>query len=179
MDGITDPQLLSQILDFLLETYINFGFYFIEQFEKDLEISENMETENILETISKVLPFISQVNMTDNIAQYNIEKVIISKIDELKKEYKKNQYKLFILYLILMDTDEENIYKYVDDLLGQIDIGVLKYSIILKLNYYFSFSGNSNTKLKEFLKQKIKYAQMKLDNKTDLSKLQSTLDKKK
>lgn len=179
MDGITDPAFLSQILDFLLETYINFGFYFIEEFEKDLEISENMAAENILDTISKVLPFISQVNMTDNIAQYNIEKVIIAKIEELKKDYKNNQYKLFILYFILMDTDEENIYKYVDDLLEMIDVGVLKYSTILKLNYYFSFSSNSNIKLKDFLKQKIKYAQVKLDNKVDLNRLQSSLDKRK
>jgi hypothetical protein len=59
------------------------------------------------------------------------------------------------------------------------EIGVLKYSTILKLNYYFSFSSNSNSKLKEFLKQKIKYAQMKLDNKTDLDKLQSHLDRRK
>ena len=28
MDGVTDLKLLSEILDFLLETYINFGFYF-------------------------------------------------------------------------------------------------------------------------------------------------------
>lgn len=179
MDGVTDPDLLSQILDFLLETYINFGFYFIEEFEKDLEISETMEAENILETISKILPFISQVNMTDNIAQYNIEKIILNKIDELKVDHKNNQYKLFILYLILMDTDEENIYKYIDDLIKYMEIGVLKYSTILKLNYYFSFSSNSNSKLKEFLKQKIKYAQMKLDNKTDLDKLQSHLDKRR
>ncbi|MNY32271.1 hypothetical protein D3C86_1664770 [compost metagenome] len=138
-----------------------------------------MEVESILETISNVLPFISQINMTDNIAQYNIEKVIIAKINELKKDHKNNQYKLFILYLILMDTDEENIYKYVDDLLEYMELGVLKYSTILKLNYYFSFNSNSNKKLKEFLKNKIRYAQLKLDNKTDISQLQSALDKKR
>lgn len=179
MDGVTNSELLSHILDFLLETYINFGFYFIEEFKKDYEIAESMEAENILETISKVLPFISQVNMTDNIAQYNIEKVILAKIEELRKNHKNNQYKLFILYLILMDTDEEYIYKYVDDLIEYMEIGVLKYSTILKLNYYFSFSSNSNPKLKEFLKQKIKYAQMKLDNKTDPDRLQSNLDRRR
>lgn len=179
MDGVTDSKLLSEILDFLLETYINFGFYFIEEFEKDLKEVENIDNDNILETISKILPFISQINMTDNIAQHNIEKVILSKIEELKKNYKNNQYKLFILYLILMDTDEENIYKYSDELINFMEIGVLKYSTILKLNYYFSFNGNNNRKLSDFLKQKIKYAQLKLDNKTDKDRLQQHLDKKR
>lgn len=178
MDGVTDGPLLSKILDFLLQTYINFGFYFIEEFKRDFEELDNVENENILETISKILPFISQVNMTDNVAQYNVEKVILQKIEELKKDHKKNQYKLFILYLILMDTDEDNIYKYTDDLINFMDIGVLKYSTILKLNYYFAFNAAKNKKLNDFLKLKIKEAQMRLDNKTDKDKLQQHLDKK-
>ena len=178
MDGVTDADLLSEILDFLLQTYINFGFYFIEQIEEDFKEFDTIQNENLLETISRILPFISQVNMTDNVAQYNIEKVIINKINELKVDHKKNQYKLFILYLILMDTDEDNIYKYCDDLISCMDIGVLKYSTILKLNYYLTFNNNKNHKMSEFLKQKIKIAQLKLDNKTDKDKLQQSLDKK-
>ena len=117
--------------------------------------------------------------MTDNVAQHNVEKIILSKIEELKKNYKVNQYKLFILYLILMDTDEENIFKYADDLIENMELGILKYSTILKLNYYFSFNANNNRRLTEFLKEKIKYAQLKLDNKTNLDKLQGSLDKSK
>ncbi|WP_316795347.1 metallophosphoesterase [Pedobacter agri] len=178
MDGVTDAKLLSKILDFLLQTYINFGFYLIEQIEQDAKDFDSIQNDNLLETISRILPFISQVNMTDNIAQYNIEKVILQKIDELKVNYRTNQYKLFILYLILMDTDEDNIYTYCDELIDLMEIGVLKYSTILKLNYYLVFKGNKNRKLSDFLKQKIKLAQLKLDNKTDKDSLQRQLDNK-
>ena len=54
MDGVTDLKLLSEILDFLLETYINFGFYFIEEFEKDIS-----EINPVLNKITsyKIRPF--------------------------------------------------------------------------------------------------------------------------
>jgi hypothetical protein len=179
MDGVNDNILLSNILDLLLETYINFGFFIHEDFESELSKIENAENRNILELVTKFLPFISQVTMSDNVSQHNIENIVIDKIDELKLDYKNNQYKLFILYLTLMDIDEHNIYKYVDDLIDKIEIGVLKYSTILKLNYYFNFKCSKNKKLENFLREKIKTAQLKLDNKTDKDKLQSSLDNKR
>lgn len=178
MDGVNDNALLSEIIDLLLNTYINFGFFIHEEFEQELSKTSD-GNEDILEIISKFLPFITQVAMSDNMGQHNVEKLILGKIDELKKDYKNNQYKLFILYFILMDIDEENIFNYADDLISVIEIGVLKYSVILKLNYYFAFKGSNNKKLALFIKEKIKYAQLRLDNKTDKDSLQSRLDTKR
>lgn len=175
MEGIKDLALLSSSLDFILDTYINFGFFLYEEIEQELEIKEVDDTD-ILTLISRILPFISQMSMTENIAHYNIEKVIISKIEELKKNPKENQYKLFVLYFILMDIDENNIFTYADDVIENITIGILKYSSIIKFKYYFSFKGKENVKLAHFLKEKIKLAQMKMNNKTDISSLQSSLD---
>jgi predicted phosphodiesterase len=175
MEGIKDLNLLSNSLDFILNTYINFGFYLYEEIEQELEFKDFDESD-ILSLISKILPFISQMTMTENIAHYNIEKVIINKINELKNNHKENQYKLFILYFILMDIDENNIFTYTDDVIELINIGILKYSSIIKFKYYFSFKGKENTKLAQFLKEKIKEAQMKLNSKTDVSSLQSSLD---
>lgn len=174
MEGIKDLELLSKSLDFILDTYINFAFYLYDIIK--IEIKEEDDSD-LLALISKILPFISQMSMTENIAHYNIEKVIISKIDELNLNHKENQYKLFILYFILMDIDENNIFKYADEVIEKINIGILKYSTIIKLKYYFSFKGKENQRLASFLKEKIKLAQMKLDNKTDPNSLQSSLDK--
>jgi hypothetical protein len=77
-----------------------------------------------------------------------------------------------------MDIDDQNIFKYADDLIEKIEVGVLKYSTILKLNYYFNFKCSNNKKLELFLKEKIKTAQLRLDNKTDKDSLQSSLDSK-
>lgn len=178
MDGVNDRKLLSEILDLLLDTYINFGFFMYEEFEEDLSKVSDAENQNVLEIISKFLPFITQITMSENIGQHNIENLLISKIDELKVNYKQNQYKLFILYYILMDIDEQNIFNYADELIDSMEIGVLKYSTIVKLNYYFAFKCSNNKKLAHFLKEKIKQAQLRLDNKTDKGSLQKGLDKK-
>ncbi|MFW0736066.1 metallophosphoesterase [Flavobacterium sp. T12S277] len=180
MDGVNDSILLSNIIDLLLETYINFGFFIHEEFELELSKIENAENKNILEIITKFLPFITQVTMSDNVSQHNIENILVSKIEEFKHDRKNNQYKLFILYLILMDIDEQNIFKYAEELVGMMEVSVLKYSTILKLNYYFAFKcGTHNQKLARFLKEVIKNAQLKLDNKIDKDKLQQKMDLKK
>lgn len=186
MEGVNSYDLLSDITDFLLETYINFGFYLFEtveehnkeeNFEKDSE--EENSAKNIMSLLGKILPFITQVNMTDSIAQYNIEKLVIDKIEELKKDHKNNQYKLFVLYFLLMDIDEENIIKYTDEVLEFLDMGILKYCSIIKLRYYFDFNGAGNRKLTDFLKNKIEVAKLRLDNKIDKGSVQSSLDKQK
>lgn len=176
MDGVNDTVLLSDIIDLLLETYINFGFFIHEEFEFELFKIDNAENKNILEIVTKFLPFITQVTMSDNVSQHNIENLLISKIENLKEDHKNNQYKLFILYLILMDIDEQNIFKYAEELIDIMEVSVLKYSTILKLNYYFAFKCTHNQKLEKFLKETIKYAQLKLDNKIDKDKLQQKMD---
>lgn len=181
MDEINDPQVLNDIFDLLLETYINFGFYMIKEFKDQSNITKNAQevdsNNNIIELLKKFIPIITQVSFSDGIAHYNIEAIIEKKIDELKLDSRKNQYYLFTLYFVLMDIDEKNILKYTNDVLELLHIGILRYSTILKLNYYYSFNGQRNKKIADFLKIKIQEAQMRLNEKTDKSKLQHNIEK--
>ncbi|NLU39813.1 MAG: hypothetical protein GXX78_13120 [Bacteroidales bacterium] len=184
MDEVDDAEILIEIFSFLLDTYLNFGFFLIKEIEADLnrkeEASQDFTAEsNILELLNNFIPIITQVTFSESIAHHNVEAIILNKIDELKIDSKNNQYKLFILYFLLMDIDEKNIIKYTDDLLSLVNIGVLKYSSILKLNYYFAFNGHRSKKIADYLKNKIEEAQMKLNDKTDKGHLQSSLEKKK
>jgi len=183
MDEVNDANVLNEIFDFLLDTYINFGFFLIKEIENNITTkevaSEDSKSEsNLLELLNNFIPIITQVSFSDSIAHHNVEAIIHNKIMELRKEAGSNQYKLFVLYFLLMDIDEKNIMKYTDDLLALIHIGVLKYSTILKLNYYFSFNGHRSKKIADYLKIRIEEMQMKLNKRTDRSILQSTLDKK-
>ncbi|RYX97902.1 hypothetical protein EON78_05355 [bacterium] len=178
MDGINDEQILNEILDFLLETYINFSFYLSDELDNNSKDSNN-DKESLLDLINKFLPFISQITFSDSIANYNVEGIILNKIRELKRDHKSNQYKLFILYFILMDIDEANIIKYADELLPLMSIGILRYTSLMKLSYYFAFNGNKNAKLAEFLRNRIESAQINLDGNIDRNKLKQSLDKKK
>lgn len=173
MEGIKNEKILANSLDFILETYINYSFFLYSEFDNTEEININ---ENILHLISKILPFISQISLTENIAHYNIEKILLKEIEKLEKDTKNNQYKLFVLYFVLLDIDDDNILKYTDKIIEIIDFGILKYSVVVKLQYYFSFKGKDNNKLKMFLKEKIKMATFKLNKNVDLSSLQNKLD---
>ena len=117
------------------DAYIPDIFLGIEEFENEVLKTSNDDHKDILEIVTKFLPFISQVTMSDNIAQHNIENLLINKIEELKKDHKNNQYKLFILYFILMDIDENNILKFTDEILSLMEINVLKYSQSFKSIY--------------------------------------------
>ncbi|WP_321307222.1 metallophosphoesterase [Marinifilum fragile] len=184
MDEVSDPALLNDILDFLLETYINFGFFLIKEIENEKIFKESVDVEIINETeilnlLNKFIPIITQVTFSDSIAHYNVEAIILNKLRDLKNSTHSDQYKVFILYFILMDIDEKNIEKYADELIDYMRLGLLKYSVILKLNYYFSFNGHRNKKIADFLKIKIQKLQMELNNKTDETGLQKSLDKRK
>lgn len=182
MDNIKDEKLLQEVLDFLLQTYTNFGFFLIREFQEEFtRKGENAHTsdeeKNILIVLNKFLPLLVQISFSDGIAHYNVENLILNKIDELKKDAKHNQYYIFSLYFILMDIDEKNITKYADDVISLMNIGILKYSMIMKLNYYFSFNGHRNKTVASFLKNRIQKAQMKLNEKTDEGRLQQGLEK--
>ena len=184
MDEIEDTATLNEIFDFLLETYINFGFFLIKEIENEIVAKEDYSDdftheENILELLNRFIPIISQVTFSDSIAHYNVEAIVLNKIRELQKDAKPNEYKIFILYFVLMDIDEKNILKYTDELLSIVKTKVLRYSIILKLNYYFSFNGHRNKKVANFLKVTIEKTQIELNDKINKSSLQSTLDKQK
>ncbi|WP_142783808.1 metallophosphoesterase [Changchengzhania lutea] len=183
MDNINDSELLNKIFDFLLDTYVNFGFYLIKEIEneklfKDFTDQDSNSEINILDLLSKVIPIITQSTFSDGIAHYNVEGIILNKIAELKTSDKANQYKIFILYFVLMDIDEKNIIEYADEIISYAKMGVIKYSVVFKLTYYFSFNGQRSKKVAEFLRERIKVAQLKMDNKIDKDKLQKSLQKK-
>ncbi|MGB5990255.1 MAG: metallophosphoesterase [Marinifilaceae bacterium] len=182
MDDINDPKILNEIFDFILDTYINFGFFILDEVGKEIKlkesINENIVTEtNILELLNKFIPIFTQVTFSDGIAHYNVEEIILNKIEELTKNYKVNQYRLFLLYFILMDLDEKNIKKYTDELIKLTELGALKYSIVIKLNYYFSFNGHRSKDTAMFLKDRIEKLQSSINHKTDMPKLQKNLEK--
>jgi hypothetical protein len=184
MDSVEDKALLVKIFDYIVETYIYFGFYIIDEIEnaRDIKLSANEDTENednILNLLNKVIPIISQISLSDSIAHYNIEAIIIHKISELKKDAAKNQYKLFLLYLLLMDIDPKNIIKFSEECISMVTLGVLRFSLIVKLKYYLSFSDSRNHKQISCLQSSIRQAQLKLDEKTDKSELNKEIEQTK
>jgi predicted MPP superfamily phosphohydrolase len=168
--------LTSQVFDFILNSACNFGFYILDNFE-DMELPIDIDKEDkkfIIQLFAHVMPLVVQGFLSESLSQNNLERVYIEKIEELKINAKENQFKLFLLYNLLIDLDVKTNFKLIDELIEIVTIGILKTSILGKLHYYLRFKAYINPKLEEYLKQKIKEYAKEINEKVD----QKFMDKK-
>ena len=100
-------------------------------------------------------------------------------VTELEKNIGINQYRLFILYFLLLDIDLNTNKEYIQIAMNNIKIPILKYMIVVKLNYYLAFKANSNKNMQQELSNKIQQAKLNLDDKTDISTLQKQIQERK
>ena len=68
------------------------------------------------------------------------QKIILKKIDALKSDKKKNQYKLFLLYFLLTDTDFKENKDVIDMIFEDVNLPILKVSTYFKINFYLAFN---------------------------------------
>src|SRR5690606_5533516 len=109
---------------------------------------------------------------------FNIERMIKNKIEELELNINANQYKLFILYFLLLDIDLNTNKGYIQIAMNNIRTPILKYMIVVKLNYYLAFKVSSNKSLQHELSKKIQQAKLNLDDKTNIAALQKQIQEK-
>lgn len=190
IDAIKDSQLIYEIFDYLLESYCQFGFYMVDEFEriakkenvelrKESELAEDVVVgQEILTLLSKILPIIIQVMLFDNIGQMNFKKIIEEKIAQYRTDVSNNQYKLFVLYFLIIDLDLKTQRNIIDDAILDLRLGPLKISTLFKLNFYLAFNAHISTELEQFIKNKIQMLQLKINDKADIGEIQRALSKK-
>jgi predicted MPP superfamily phosphohydrolase len=180
-DGITNTSLVHEIFDYLVEAYIVFGFYLIDEYAKlprsdnDFEVSESESGElrigkDILRMLSSFIPMLSQTLLYDGVGHPNMAIIIEKHIEKYKADFRNNQYKLFLLYFLMMDIDIKTSRKIVPDVFKNIKLSPLKVSSYFKLNFYLAFKAHKNKDLELFLTQKIREAKINIDSKSLESK---------
>lgn len=178
-DDLKSEHQINEVYDFIIEAYCSLGFSLMVELEKNIsshfseKIEEN-EVFEILEVANRVVPLIVQNMIYDGMGHKNFETIILNKINLLKVDSANNQYKLFILYLLLIDSDFTHKEK-IEELFSLIKIPALKYSIIIKLKMYLSFKSNEDKKLQNFLSNKIQKAQKLFDPETNLNQFQKVI----
>ena len=124
------------------------------------------------------MPIIVQTFVYDALAQANLERIILAKIKELKPTVKSdNQFKLLILYFMLVDLNLKANKVYISEAMETIRIGILKQTILLKLYGYLMFDCRQNSPLEEFIKARIQEQSLSISSKADLGKVQSKVAK--
>jgi predicted phosphodiesterase len=189
LDSVTDSQLIYEIFDYLLNSYCQFGFYIIDEMQKsaeaeNLKVREGYELSNdviigeeIMKLLSRVIPILVQASMYDGLGNANFIKIIENKISEFEKDSDKNQYKLFVLYFLLIDIDLKKHKNFIDRAIKIIKLSPLKVSILFKLTFYMAFKSYDDKELESFIKNKILEMQVNLNNKVDIGEIHKSLSK--
>lgn len=188
LDEVDVPyEYVSEIFNYIINSYCRFGFYIIDEITeltKGEIINENTNLKDLpefelLRLISDFSPTISQIWLSESICHSSLEKIIKSEIETFEKDISDNQFKLFLLYFLLLDIDLKYVEAYIKKIMNNIRIPVLKYAIFIKLNYYLIFKGGENKKLKDLLSKSIQEAQLNLDSKSDIGEIQRQIQKKR
>jgi predicted MPP superfamily phosphohydrolase len=188
-DNIKNLNLVYEVFDYLLEAYCHFGYFLVDAVS-DMVKNENMSIieasdksdklvgEEMLKVITNFIPLLTEVLLYDGIGHVNLKTIIMKKIEEYKKDFRQNQYKLFLLYFLLIDTDIKTNKNYIDEVFQYITLSPLKVSTFFKLSFYLAFKAYQKKELEEFLKNKTRQAQLRMDNKTDATNMNRFLTKK-
>lgn len=190
MDDITGKkEEILNIFNNLINWYCDLGFYIIDEYKvltkkeflkEGFFNVEDLPELDLLRFISNFSPIISQTWLYDGLGHYNLERMVKDKISKLEENVGANQYKLFMLYFLLLDIDLNANKEYVKKTMDNLRIPILKYAITIKLNYYLAFKSSNNRALEQELGVLIQRAQLNVDSKNiSMGAIQKNIQEKK
>lgn len=179
---------IDNMFKYIIDSYCDLGFYLVEEFErfakqefeseKEIDLHDFPELE-LLSFISSFTPLICQVWLFDGVGHYNLERKIRTEIETILRSEPISEYRLFILCFLLLDIDLVGNKDCIEIAMKHIKIPVLKYAIVIKLNYYLAFKGGKDKQFQQSLSNNIQEARLNLDNKTDISDIHKQIQQKK
>lgn len=181
--AITENEFNNKILDFILESACNLGFLLIDESSEGQnghsEIGEEDNEKALMKLITNFMPLVVETYLFDAIAQNNLERVFKDKIEELGKDYLNNQFKLLILYFMLIDLDLKDNKKYIDEVIEKTTLGILKQTTLLKLYTYLMFKTHNQPALEKFIRERIQTQTKKIDSNSDSNLVDKRMNQQK
>ena len=179
-----------EIFHYILNGYCKLGFYLVDEFKKstknELSSIQNIDADfqempevKLLNFISNFIPLICQIALYDGIGHFSLERIIKREIEAILNLETIEEYKLFMLCFLLLDIDLEGNKQYVLTVMKHVRMNILKYAIVIKLNYYLAFNAGDNKNTQKMLSQNIQQARINLDNTTNLSDIHKQIQAKK
>jgi len=178
MSSIDDEKLMIDTFEFIINSYINLGFELINEFEFQKEKTKKEIEKEILNLFTSFIPLITQLMMSDAILHVNLKRLINKKIEELEKDKNNNEFRLLLLYFMILDIDLKKNKNTIPKVIKNINVIALKNTALLKLYMYLNFKSYGSKDLEDLLKEKIVELQKELYPDTDENKLRNKIDKK-
>ncbi len=176
---IEDEKIINDTFDYILDSFINLGFDFLNDI-KSLEGKPQKQIEEfIMKVFTLLMPLIVQMYISDALMQKNLARIIDLKIRKFEEDSTNNQYRLMILYFLSLDLnlDLKNLRQTVDSLIYKISIPVLLSMSLLKLHYYLLFKANGKISLQEALKEAIINIRLKIEPKSKKDEIKQAVEK--
>ncbi len=183
IENITNSEFIDEVFDFIIDSASNLGLLLIEEMEKDLNEKNKKELDSsntnkiILDIVSNYLPNVVQGFINDAIGHINLEGIILKKIDSLKQNLRTNQFKLFLLYSLLLDIDLKRYKHLIDEMIENAKIGIIKSSLLMKLSVLLLMKSYEDDKMINFLKEKLRLLSIQINPKTDMRQFDINFEK--
>lgn len=178
MSSIDNEKLMFDTFDYIINSYINLGFELINEFEFQKEKSEKEIEKEILSLFTSFIPLVIQLMVSDAVLHVNLRRLINKKIGELEKNKKGNEFRLLLLYFMLLDIEIKKNKEIIQKIIDNIEILPLKNTALIKLYLYLNFKSYGNKSLEDLLKEKIILLQKEIYPDTDVDKLRNKIDKR-
>lgn len=169
LDDITNTELLRTIFEFIIDEACMSVCYLIEEYVESLENNDITlkEIKQFKQLVISLTPILSHSILFEMIAHPTLKKLILLEIEKLEKNYRENEFKLFVLYFLLVEIDlEEEIHR-VEKLVEKTNTWNILNSIFFKLLLIISFKTNKKEKVQEKIRELLDIVALKRDKRED------------
>ncbi len=168
-----DETKSNKILNFVLDGVSNLGFMLVDDAKNvDFNVDE-ITTKNIIQLVSNYMPIIIEAFLYDAISQKNLSRVFSDKLKELTSSPEGNEFRIFLLTLVLVDLDIKENLEVLNNNLQYLKLRPLRFAVVSKL-LLLTIQHSDNL----YLKEKIKILVNGLKNDFEgLKQLNETIEK--
>lgn len=175
---LRDAGASQMILDYVIQCGCQLGFFLIDEVEAaDTKNTDgDADEKKIVQIWANFVPLIVQTLLQDSLAQDDLLRLLENRLVELKKSVKSNQYLLMIVYLLIIDLDPYRNIDLLDDAIEDIDLGILKNTLLVKLYTYLMFYAHGKSDFEIKIREKIRKISISIDPNTNRGELDKHIE---
>lgn len=180
LDDINDTDLLIRIFEYIIDEACMSVCYLIEEYIESLvnEIITIKEVKKFKQLVLSISPVLSHSILFEMIAHPTLKKLISLEIEKLESNFKENEFKLFVLYFLLIEIDLDEEIGRVEELIEKSKSWNILNSIFFKLLLIISFKTNNKEKLQVKIKELLEIVAKKRGEKEAGKKKKNNLGEK-
>lgn len=146
-----DETKSNEILNFVLDGVANLGFMLVDDVKNVDFNADEITTKNIIQLVSNYMPIIIEAFLYDAISQKNLSRVFTDKLEELTSTPEGNEFRIFLLSLVLVDLDIKENLEVLKNKLQYLKLRPLRFAVVSKL-LLLTIQHSDNIYLKERIK---------------------------